>query len=226
MANELIIPAVDLPRAAARQIADQINGAILARGHCYCALSGGSSPKPMLADLASMSVSWQRVTLLLVDERYTEDPAQQNQTLMQWFVQQLPKPPAQVVWLLTPGLGLVATVDQANTAVAHFPQQLDVVVLGMGLDGHTASLFPDAEDYPAAMASRNRYVPVHPTTAPHPRISMSFDWLAATRHPTLYIPGPEKLQRLRQILAEPQPVSPLQPLDQALATLDVFSSED
>jgi len=220
-----LLPHSQLAAAAANNIAERINAAVEARGHCYCALSGGSSPQPMLAILAASQVPWNQVTLLIVDERYTNIHTQQNQTMLQDFIRQIPDAPPQLITLLT-GSSYEDTLTGANARVDTCPAQLDLVVLGMGLDGHTASLFPDAAEYQSAMTSTARYVEVQPGTAPHRRISMSFHWIASARSIVLYIPGKDKLNCYRALHNNPDAISPIRDLASTASQLTIFSSED
>ncbi|RLT99906.1 MAG: 6-phosphogluconolactonase [Ketobacter sp.] len=214
-----------LPAQAAAFLAEQIRSAINGNGHCYCALSGGSSPVPLLQELAKADLPWQQVTFCMVDERFTSDTSKQNQTMLQEFIDALPLPGANLVTLLTND-SLAATVEQANEQAKSLPEALDLVVLGMGLDGHTASLFPDSTDYRNAMQDSARYVTVVPGEAPFPRISMSYRWLINAKQLVLYIPGPEKLNCFRKLLADPAAVSPIKSLAAHANNLIVFTSED
>ncbi|MGC1508422.1 6-phosphogluconolactonase [Ketobacter sp.] len=215
-----------LPTQAAKSLASIIVASVKNRGHCYCALSGGSSPKPMLSALAQENLPWNDVSFLLVDERWSNEASQQNISMITEFVTQTGKQNIDVFSLL------LETEFESNLAACEqlaqsLPQQLDLIVLGMGLDGHTASLFPDAEEYQSAMTSSQRYVSVTPPEAPHRRISMSFDWISRARHVALYIPGKDKLSCFETILNQSESISPIKELVlQAPEKLTVFSSED
>lgn len=225
MASEYLYPATELPMAAAAHIGKLLLAAIDAKGHCYCALSGGSSPKAMLSQLASLSLPWKSVTILMVDERITEQTADQNQTMLNAFLEEIIGPKPKLVPLLMQKASPQDLLSSCNGYADTLPDKLDVVVLGMGMDGHTASLFPDSSDYDQAMSASDRYVLVTPGAAPHQRLSMSFHWIKQTANLILYIPGKEKLERLHQIIEDPDFVSPIKALN-AQAHLSVFSSED
>ena len=200
-----------LAATTAQQIAEMMGHYIDQQGHCYCALSGGSSPKPLLAELALLPLAWSKVTIVMVDERWTSKPADQNQTMMAEFLSLIegPKPKFQPLLIEQE---FQANLDRCRKLAKTLPAQLDIVVLGMGMDGHTASLFPDAREYPEAMESSDRYLTVTPTQAPYRRISMSFHWIEKAKHLLLYIPGEEKLQCLNSIMDTPDWVSPIKTL--------------
>ena len=226
MAELRIAPKAELASIAAGYLAAEIRSSLADHGRCcYCALSGGSSPKGLLLELGKQKISWEKVIFSMVDERFTNDTTQQNETMMREFVDALPAPGPKLHTILG-NAPLAATVEQANVNAEALPEHLDIVVLGMGLDGHTASLFPDSTDYQSAMVDPSRYVKVIPGQAPYPRISMSYSWLSDAKQQILYIPGKDKLECFRSLLADPTAVSPIKTLVAQANNLIVFSSED
>ena len=103
-------------------------------------------------------------------------------------------------------------VDTTQTLEAHIaalnadPRRRvpDVAVLGMGEDGHTASIFADAPEWDYAITTKERFVAVHPGSAPHARVSWSLSALQQVEHLFLLIAGPRKLEVLQQAAAAPQ----------------------
>lgn len=225
MANEYLFPNTELPQKAAEFIAAKIEAAVDARGRCFCALSGGSSPQPMLIELAKRSLPWEQVILLMVDERITDDTEAQNQTMLNAFIKSIKGEKPRLISLLA-SESPNTLLQIANQKVSSIPEQLDIVVLGMGLDGHTASLFPDSKDYLSAMESNNRYVAVTPGEAPYQRLSMSYNWIAQAHNLILYIPGKDKLQCFHSITSTPDTISPINSLNEQIQNLLVYSSKD
>lgn len=127
--------------AVAAYIVETLQRAIDQRGRASLALSGGRGPALFLRQLEQSSLAWEQVSITLVDERWVPaDDPQSNAGLIQRC---LPGVLQRANWLpLYRGQGLAADADTAG-AMLEALLPLDVVVLGMGEDGHTASLFPD-----------------------------------------------------------------------------------
>lgn len=189
-------------------IADQLRAAIAARGRATLAVSGGRSPIALFERLRVQALDWSRVTVLLVDERCVpHDHADSNTALVRQHLLQGAAAAAQFVPLFdtvppdlndTALLDLVASANRRMSAL-HFP--LDVVVLGMGEDGHTASLFPTAPGMDCALTAEGPIAWVRPTTAPHARLTLTLPTLRAARHLHLPLAGDTK-RRVYQAAAK------------------------
>ncbi len=184
-------------RELALELADRLRQALDARGQALLAVSGGKSPLALFAELRRQELAWDRVTVLLADERCVPDGhPDSNGTLVReqllqeraagarWqpFFTALPDQPA--------GDWSEAELDQlaesANQQLAELPWPLDVLVLGMGEDAHTASLFPAAPGLERALESEQRLAWVRPATAPHARLTLTLPTLLAAR--AIYLP--------------------------------------
>lgn len=141
------------------------------------ALSGGTSPRALLPRLAHARLPWERIDLTLADDRWVPDSdPDSNARLLRECLRQAGAEAASWLPLVDTSRSAVEQVQQLND---HFPyRQPDVCVLGMGLDGHTASLFADAPQWPQARHTEARFVFMEPAGAPHARVSWS---LAALR---------------------------------------------
>lgn len=140
--------------AAADFMAEALREALDERGAACALLSGGSTPEPAYALLAARDIDWSGVTFGLVDERFVppDDPASNEKMLRRALAPALAKGAA-LLPLFTPALDLQAAADQADTAYAPLP--LDLVMMGMGEDGHTASWFADAANFQDVVAADN-----------------------------------------------------------------------
>ncbi|TNF62585.1 MAG: 6-phosphogluconolactonase, partial [Burkholderiales bacterium] len=176
------------PEAIAAHVAGALRTAIAARGRASLAVSGGRSPVPMLESLSAQPLDWARVTVVLVDERVVPRDHEASNTAL--VARHLLQGPAAAARLL-PFFGEVpaqfnaevldALVQDATARIADLPWPLDVAVLGMGEDGHTASLFAEAPGYARAIVTDERLAWVvpeqSPSRAPHARISFTLNAL-------------------------------------------------
>lgn len=198
-------------------IADNLSQAIAERGSASLVVSGGSSPVPTFATLTTMPIDWAKVTITLVDDRdVPADHADSNDLLVHTHLLQGHAADA-------PFVSLARDPD----AVAAIARPFDVILLGMGTDGHFASLFPDmmsdetAFDPDAEPAILRTGIKGSPA---HPRISMNLAMILQSRHIMLLIQGDAK----RAVLAEAQhdhslPVSAL--LHQTITEIDIITDQ-
>ena len=205
------------PAAIAAHVADALRAAIAARGQASLAVSGGKSPIPMFEALREQDLDWAQVTVVLVDERVVpRDHEASNTALVTRHLLQGQAASARFLPFfreLAPQFNaevLDALVLDAEARTADLPWPLDVAVLGMGEDAHTASLFPGAPGYARAIATDQRLAWVVPDTAPHARISFTLSALLAARELVLSITGESKLavyRRAAQKADEALPIS-------------------
>ena len=197
--------AAELAWQLADTIAQRLHLAIDLRGHAVLAVSGGKSPIALFEALRVLPLEWQRVTVLLVDERCVpHDHADSNTALVR---QHLLKDQAAAATFVPffdtlPDTldepALIRLVDAANRRLATQPWPMDMAVLGMGDDGHTASLFPGAAGLNQALHSSGPVAWVRPATAPHARLTLTLPALLATRELALAISGASKLAVFQQ----------------------------
>ena len=148
MKTEVFPEANAVASAAARFIAAQAHAAVAARGRFVMAVSGGKTPWQMLRALATENVPWENFHVFQVDERIAPagDPDRNLTHLRESLLSQAPVPPANIHAMPVEEKNLVAAA--ANYAIeleslAGVPPILDLAHLGLGSDGHTASLVPN-----------------------------------------------------------------------------------
>lgn len=222
------------PVAIASHIADALRAAIAARGRASLAVSGGKSPIPMFEALREQALDWSRVSIVLVDERIVpRDHAASNTALVAQHLLQGPAAQARFLPFFRElatvfnAEVLDALVRDATDRIADLPWPLDVAVLGMGEDAHTASLFPGAPGYARAIATDERLawvVPEQaPIPAPHARLTFTLHALLQARELLLSISGQTKLAVYRRAAEKADPALPISlVLNQTQAPVNVF----
>jgi 6-phosphogluconolactonase len=205
----------DWQRETAAFIADSLRHTLADHGRCTLGLSGGSTPAPVYETLAGETIDWDRVTIVLADERCvaSTDP-QSNQWLVRTtLLDRLPVQPTTVF----PDTSLLpdACTDAYDEALRALlsDRGIDVLVLGLGPDGHTASLFPPVPAFDPA-----RYA-VHTQTdtfAVRDRISVTPPILRSAHTPLVLLKGSDKISLWHTMTEAPyDPVR--RPLHAALA---------
>ncbi|WP_439114912.1 6-phosphogluconolactonase [Hydrogenophaga sp.] len=205
------------PAAIAAHIANALRTAIAQRGQASLAVSGGKSPIPMFEALREQALDWAQVTVVLVDERVVpRDHGDSNTALVTRHLLQGKAAAARFLPFfreLAPQFNaevLDALVLDAEARTADLPWPLDMAVLGMGEDAHTASLFPGAPGYARAIATDQHLAWLVPDTAPHARLSFTLSALLAARELVLAIAGDAKLavyRRAAEKATETLPIS-------------------
>lgn len=177
----------------ARRIAMILGDAVAQRGVAAIALSGGRSPRPVLEALSGAALDWDKVIVTLVDERWVApDHADSNERLVRETLLQGKAAAARFVPMKNGAADAYAGQAECEAAFAALPWPLDIVLLGMGEDGHTASLFPGAGELAEGLSTGALTLAVTPPAAPHQRMSMSAGAILASRHIFLQIGGAAK----------------------------------
>lgn len=191
-----------LADALAEAIAGNLKAGVDARGNASLAVSGGTTPKLLFETLAARAdVSWPKVIVTLVDERWVPDSSDRsNARLVKDNLLMGEAAAARFVPLYTGS----DTPDPAAIAqaLAAVPQPLDVAVLGMGNDGHTASFFPGGDNLQAAFTAEGPVVAMRAPGAAEPRVTLTLSRLTSARALYLHIEGEEKVATLQKAEAE------------------------
>lgn len=190
----------DLIDHFSRLVCRQLEQAVAKRGHAYLVVSGGRTPIPLFERLSKQMLPWPRITILLADERWVPaTSSDSNERLVREHLLQHQAAAANFISLLSAAEHASEAVNEVNARLTELPC-FDVVILGMGEDGHTASLFPCSEQLEQALTTTAAVVAVTPTTAPHERMSLSLQRLLKSRHIYFHLSGAAKASVLEQAL--------------------------
>jgi len=193
----------DFTQKSAETIAAIVTRCIAERSQCILGLSGGTTPEPIYTLLGKMPIDWNKISIFLVDERYVPaDHAESNQGMVrESLLKHATIPEAQICF---PDTSLPIdecmaqyTADLKTQWDTHLP---DLMILGMGPDGHIASLFPPLAE---ELMNDTRLI-AHTTTnqfAVHDRIGLTLNPIAAAGSHVFLIKGEEKRRVWEEMLA-------------------------
>jgi 6-phosphogluconolactonase len=219
-----------LAAAFAQWTASLLQKSIDERGEALLVVSGGTTPKRFFGSLALQTIDWPRVTITLADERcVADDNLRSNARLLRETLLRDRAAAARFAPLADSRLSSDQELVAANARVADLPLPADLVVLGMGDDGHTASWFPGADNLAEAIdpGARSLVLPMRAPGAPEPRLTLTARVILRARALALHIEGADKLKTLARALG-PGPVEEM-PIRAALRETDdrltIFSAE-
>lgn len=224
-------------KALAGDVAGRLAESIAARGRAVLAVSGGTTPVRFFGALSKVEIDWDKVTVTLVDERFVPPSHERsNERLVRENLLVGRAAEARFVGMYFGAGSVEEDAKRASGAVSGL-MPVDVLVLGMGTDGHTASLFPDAtgiaEMLKAPTPSRaapepplppeggeerptgggeerlagDVVLPVHARSAGEARLTLSLAAICKARAVFLHIEGPQKRGVLERAAAEKLPVA-------------------
>jgi 6-phosphogluconolactonase len=198
--TEILASADAVASRAAAVIAEQARGAVQARGRFLMAVSGGHTPWVMLRELANESVPWEGVHVFQVDERIAPDgdPDRNLTHLQASLLEHAPLDPKHIhaMPVELPD-SQVAAAQYARTleSLAGAPPVLDLVHLGLGPDGHTASLIPGDP----VLQVTDRDVAVTGVYMGRSRMTLTYPVLNRARQVLWVVTGAEKVKALSQL---------------------------
>ncbi|WP_026940959.1 6-phosphogluconolactonase [Hellea balneolensis] len=218
---------------AADQIARAVNSAVTVKGHASLMLSGGSSPKPVYLALTQMDLPWNKVTIGLVDDRWIErGKPGSNETFLDESLFKGKAKAATFIGLKTGAAKPAEGVSEAEEKLASIAKPFDVCVMGMGLDGHTASWFPNSKGLEEALDIQNPNTVIAidaagcPVAGDHPeRITLTLSAVMASKQIILMIPGAEKSNVFKDSAHKSVYEAPVKALRAAGERLTVMTDE-
>lgn len=195
--------ASELDQALASFVAEQLAQALRQRPQASLIVSGGRTPTGFFQALRDQALPWNRVTISLADERWVDEThADSNARLVREHLLQGAAAAAQFISLYSPADSPQACAQAASQRLAQIEDAFDVVILGMGEDGHTASFFPDSPQLAAALAAdATDCLAVTGSKPPPQRLTLSAARLLRARHVVLHITGQTKWRVLGQAMS-------------------------
>ena len=191
-------------QAAGRRIVSALHRQLEGNERASLVVSGGSTPVPVYAYLSHKEVAWHRVDILLSDERWVPpDHPDSNERMLRESLATSRAEYARIVSYFDPACSLESRCVELDKEIGKLPQPFASVLLGMGADGHFASLFPDADNVQDGLGLEcaSSFMPIHTPSSPFPRLSMTLAALLRSDEILLLIFGEEKRSRLEQAIA-------------------------
>lgn len=223
----------DLALRACEHIATALQLALDQRDRAQIALSGGSTPSKAYQRLGQQHLPWNRVDVFLGDERWVSaDDASSNARMLRSTLLQAGEPgaaacfhPVPTVELPSPEASADAFAQLITTSCSGEPPIFDMMLLGLGDDGHTASLFPGTE----APTVRDRWTTIGRGKGLE-RITLTAPVLSAARQVVFLVSGENKREALRRLLdpdesLERTPAKRVQPNAEIVVLADHAASE-
>lgn len=185
-----------LAQTLAERVAEQLSTSVAERDSALLAVSGGTTPGLFFDELSLHDIAWPKVTVTLVDERFVDEVSpRSNAALVRSRLLKNRAGRARFLPLFADGLDADQAARAAEKAI--FPDERarpDVVILGMGADGHTASFFPDAAELDTLLDPTNRpgISAVHADSAGEARLTMTLPAITSAEFLAIHIEGEEK----------------------------------
>ncbi len=181
--------------AAAERIGAALQRRLDGQGAASIVVSGGSSPAGVFRELAKTELPWSDVHVIMSDERWVPpDDEDSNEKLVRDTLLAGEAQHARLLPVFREGVTIEERCSEIDEELLQAPFPFACALLGMGEDGHFASLFPDADNLQAGLDvdSRLLCIPVQTAASPHPRVSLTLSALSRADEIVLLIFGDAK----------------------------------
>jgi len=222
--------AADMVSAVTDVISQNLKQAIRSKGKAQMLLSGGSSPRPVYEALSNSNLAWDKVSIGLVDDRWVK-PGQHgsNETFILQTLMQNKAETSTFLGLKSEQLTASQGVTHVNKIYQSNFDDIDICIMGMGTDGHTASWFPYSQGLKEALDIDNKSMVCSIDAKGCPvagdmteRITVSLPVIMSARHVFLLISGQEKRDVFENAANKNVFAAPVNALFAAGARLTVF----
>lgn len=178
-------------------------------GHASWAVSGGSTPKPLFEGISKHDLNWKNIQIALVDERWVPPShPRSNETFVKSTLMKNNAQVASFTGMYVDDQEPETAIELIESTYKQIKQPFTSILLGMGNDGHTASLFPAAQGLEDALSANNKKtcaalkaIKSDVTGDEVERISLTFNAVNTAKNCILMITGNEKIQTLSRALA-------------------------
>ena len=226
--QRLFAGSAECAQALALTVAEALRDGLRQRDAASLIVSGGRSPVAFQELLSAQELDWGKVLVSLADDRWLPpDHADSNERLVRQHLLRGAAAAARFVPLVNAAVTPQQHLQAAEQALLQLPRPYDALVLGMGEDGHTASLFPGADGTAAALdlGRPQRLAAVGPVTAPYPRITLTLRALLEARALLILIQGEAKRAAIERVMrCDPAQFALTAVLRQAAVPVQVFYS--
>ena len=209
----------DLASQLADDVATRLQDKITSNGAASIAVSGGSTPKVFFEKLSQRDIDWDKVSIIMVDERYVPPgDDRSNEKLIRDNLLQGKAASAKLVSFWQEGQNIDQAEATLDGVLKAYPN-IDITVLGMGLDGHTASFFPGGNNLEAATKTscERAIIQMEAEGAGEPRLTLTLPVIVNSSYLVLHIEGDGKRDVLDQALnAELAEAPPIRTVIEAL----------
>ncbi len=197
----------ELSQAFADFAATTLQNTLAHKPQATLVVPGGNTPRHYLPALAKCKLPWDRITVTLSDERWVDvtDEQSNEHLVKQHLMSHLPEN-TRFVGLKTRHDNPFSAVEEIHQRLDKLPLPLSLTVLGLGEDGHIASLFPGMNP---DLTDTHHCVAVAPPIAPSPRVSLSLSMLTESENIVLVVTGKTKRRLLDQLSEHPDQKIPL-----------------
>lgn len=195
----------DLACSFAKKVANILQVQINEFGKATLLVSGGNTPKLFFNKLSKIDIEWEKVKVGLVDERWVEPSSKDsNEKLVYENLLQNKASKANFIGLYLEQVNCEMGEKICSKVYKKDFDKADVLILGMGTDGHTASIFPEIENFDEAvdLENKNFCIATTPKTAPHKRMSLSLKAILSAKNLFLHIEGQKKLDIYNEAITD------------------------
>lgn len=215
----------DASEGAARYIVGRLEERLAAADTAGLVVSGGSTPVRCFEYLSTAPLDWDRVRIAMSDERWIPPGNQDsNESLVRTHLMQNAAAAATLLPVYAEGTTPAERATSLGAGIDELPRPFACTLLGMGSDGHFASLFPDAANLAVGLdaAAAESFIPVVTASSPHPRISMTLGTLLDSEVIVLLFFGAEKRGVYESALCADPPLPVTAVLEQQQVPVQVF----